>query len=414
MERSPIHKASKLIAALLLSCVLTVAEAQTKPLTSSVCEISKNPSQFGNKIIRLRATLAENFEISAIRDPDHDDCGSLWFTYPGSGPQASVSINLLVPTQPRPTIHLRKDQAFRHFQKMVDAKIYAKSRNIGCMDCSRYEVTAAMTGLVEYAGPGHGFGQMNGFPVQFVLQSVQDTSVKDISSRYKSADFSTKPVRFPTGYISGRLIGPDGKAIADGDLTVYSPTDPDAHIDDDSATTDDKGHFRFSVPPGQYIIGFNTFWPPSPKFPFPPTYYPSAQERSAAQALDVRDRQHISGIVIRLPKPLTPRTIPIHVSWPDGSPVEEANVWLSEKSDPTGVVGISVSHTGRDGNFELIGFEGIDYILHADKYAGLARVSCIKPILIRSSQAVSSRLILHLVITDFDVCKNEDFEVPSN
>lgn len=404
----------KLLTMLLVLTAWIVAGAQTKQPATTICEITKNPTRFDNQIVQLRATLAGNFEISSIRDPDHEDCGSLWFTYPGSGPEASVSLNSLVPAQPRPTVTLNKNEAFRHFQKFVNARMYPKTRKMSCMDCSRYEVSATMTGLVEYAGLKYGFGHMNGFPVQFVLQSIQSTSVKDLSSQYKSADFSTKPVRFPTGYISGLLVGPDGKPIAEGDLTVYSPTDPDAHIDDDSATTDDKGRFRFAVSPGQYIIGFNTFWPPSPKFPFAPTYYPNTPERASAQAVEVRDRQHIHNIVLRLPKPLIPRTIAVHVLWPDGRPVNDANVWLSEKSDPTSVVGTSVSHTASNGDFDLIGFEGIDYILHAGIYGGLASVSCIKSRLIRASQPLTSRISLTLMITDYNICKDIDFDDPAD
>jgi hypothetical protein len=386
------------------------AAAQSEAPKVTVCEVAKNPDQFDNQIVTLRATLAGNFEISAIRDPDHEDCGSLWFKYPGSGPEASVSINAMVPTQPRPEVVLRRDDAFRQFQTLVDARMYPRRRKIGCIDCGRYEVTATMTGLVEFAGAGRGFGHMNGFPVQFVLQSISKVSGKDLAARYAAADFSTRPVRFPTGYLSGVLLGPDGKRIADAELTVYSPTDPDAHIEDDSATTDDDGRFRFAVPPGRYIIGFNTFWPPSPQFPYPATYYPQSRGRSGAQVLSIKDREHQRNLVFKLPKRLIPRIIPVMVSWQDGSPVADANVWLSPKTDPTAVVGTSVSHTAKDGTFDLTGFEGYDYILRADKYGERARESCIKPLSIRASETVIPRISLSLVSTE---CANLSFEVPS-
>src|SRR5579859_4609401 len=347
-------------------CLCAVTQSGRPKVT--VCEVAKNPDQFDNQIVELKATLAGSFEISAVRDPDHEDCGSLWFRYPGSGPEASVSINAMVPIQPRPEVVLRKDDAFRRFQTLVDARMYPRRRNIGCTDCGRYEVTATMTGLVEFAGTGRGFGHMNGFPVQFVLQSIVSVSGKDLAARYAAADFSPTPVRFPISYLSGVLLGPDSKRIADADLTVYSPTDPDAHIEDDSATTDDNGRFRFAVPPGQYIIGFNTFWPPSPKFPYPPTYFPHARGKSGAQVLSVKDREHQRNLVFRLPERLTPRIIPVQVLWPDGAPVADANVWLSPRTDPTAVVGTSVSHTAKDGTFDLTGFKGYDYILRADKY----------------------------------------------
>jgi len=398
-----------LLIAAVISTSLTYAES--KPISTNVCEITKNPNQFDNKFVQIRATLTGNFEISAIRDPEHDDCGSLWFTFPGSGPEASVSISTLTPTQPRPIVRLNQNSQFRHFQKMSQAKMYAREQNSLCMDCTRYNVSATMTGLVEYAGPSLGFGHMNGFPVQFVLQSIQESSVKDLASQY-GTNYSTSPIRFPTGYISGRLLGPEGQAISDGDLNIYSATDPEAHIENDSATTDSKGRFQFAVPPGKYIIGFNTFWHPSPNFPFSPTYFPGTQQRSNAGVIEIADREHKHGLIIHLPKPLKPRDFPVLVLWTNKNPVADANVWLSEKTDPTSVIGISVSHTNKDGRFDLIGFEGIDYIVHADKYGGLTQVSCAKNLLFHAMDAIPSRITLSLSIRDFNICKDIDFEVP--
>jgi hypothetical protein len=125
--------------------------------------------------------------------------------------------------------------------------MYSKEERSTCVDCHRYEVTAMMIGLIEFAGPGLGFGHMNGFPVQFVLQSIERISSKDLAPNYKTADFSTTPIRFPTGYLTGTLFGPDGRPIANGDLYIYSAADPSATIDNDSATTDEKGRFKFAV-----------------------------------------------------------------------------------------------------------------------------------------------------------------------
>ena len=402
-------------------CLLTVSigfntpclgEANPEISGVTICEISRNPSLFDNKIVRIRATLTGNFEISAIRDPGNEECGSLWFTYPGSGPSAFVSFNGLTPMRNRPTIILRRDGRFKHFQKMVSAEMYPKRRGVGCMGCSRYGVSATMVGLVEFAGASGGFGHLNGFPVQFVLQSVEGASVKDLAVNYDPNDFATTKTRFPTGYISGTLRGPNGELIRDADLEVYQAENPEAHIEDDSATTDDRGRFRFAVPPGRYIVGFNTFWTPSQKFPYPPTYYPGTEERPKAGVIEVEDEAHIRHIDVRVPRTLTPRKIGVLVLWPNGAPVADANVWLSPKTEPTLVVGISVSHTNTEGKFDLTGFEGTDYLLHANKYGGLARVSCAKSILIPSSRPIEERITMRLSITDFNICKNADFDVP--
>lgn len=404
---------------LILCCIACLsfsyaAAGQDKFITTTVCDVAKEPAAFDSKLVRLTATLAGNFEISSIRDPNDKDCESMWFTYAGSGPSAYVSFSTGERPKPRPLVQLIKDKNFQKFQKYVDAKMYSRQRDSSCMDCPRYKVTAVMIGLVEFAGPGRGFGHMNMFPVQFVLRSIEKTSVKDLAPSYNAAEYSTTPIRFPTGYVSGKLLDPEGRPISDADVNIYSVNDPPTNVDDDSATTDEKGRFEFAVPPGDYIIGFNTFWPPSAKAPYPPTYYPSTMERAKAQVVSVGDKQRAKNLVLKMLQPLITRVIQVKVLWPDGRPVPDANVWISQLSDPTAVVGMSVSHTSIDGTFDLTGFEGIDYILHADKYAGLARVSCAKSVLIRAAQPVPPRIQLTLSVNDYDVCKNIDFDTPTN
>ena len=261
--------------------------------------------------------------------------------------------------------------------------------------------------------PKKGFGHLNAFPAQFVLQSIERTWAKDLAGNYSPSEYATTPTRFPTAYIDGRLQGPDGHAIPDADLTIYDAQQPDAHIENDSATTDSKGPFHFAVPPGNYIIGFNTFWLPSPDFPFPPTYYPSALSKQAAASIAVEDREHRTGVNIKVATQLVSRKFPIRVLCSDGKPVADANVWLSQKSKPWMVVGTSVSHTASDGRFELIGFEKIDYILHADKYSGLGNVSCAANVLITANRPAAAEIPLYLKITDFKTCTATDFDIPA-
>jgi hypothetical protein len=258
------------------------------------------------------------------------------------------------------------------------------------------------------------------FSVQFILQSIERTSVRDLASHYKSSEFSTTPIRFPTGRVTGTLIGPDGRPVVDQDVEIYPAirVDPSTKFENHftDATTDEQGRFKFDVPPGRYIIGFNTFWVPSPEAPFPPTYYLSTSQRSEAKVIVVADRQKVGNLEFRLPKPLVPRTIPVRVTWPDGTPVVDANVWLSQVSRPTEVVGPNhtVSHTTADGHYDLVGFEGFDYVLHADKYAGLGQVTCAKPFVLRENESFASPISLSLTITNFSECQRSEFEAPTD
>src|SRR5260370_12816844 len=139
------------------------------------------------------------------------------------------------------------------------------------------------------------------------------------------------------------------------------------YLHDFTKRTDEKGRFKIDVPPGNYLVAANLDSPPSPEFPFVATYSASSTGRAQAKQFGVKDWQTISAD-IRLPARLAQRKIPIRVVWPNGSVVEDANVWLAEEKRPGRVVGNSVSHTGADGNFDLIGFKGIGYIIHANIY----------------------------------------------
>jgi hypothetical protein len=77
MARRIAFKLPKTVMMLLLLGAAIAAGAQAKPLVATVCEIAHNPVRFDNQIVELRATVAGNFEISAIRDPDQQDCGFL-------------------------------------------------------------------------------------------------------------------------------------------------------------------------------------------------------------------------------------------------------------------------------------------------------------------------------------------------
>jgi hypothetical protein len=46
--------------------------------------------------------------------------------------------------------------------------------------------------------------------------------------------------------------------------------------------TNDQGKFELDVPPGTYVLGINTDGPVVVKYPFPPTYFPGATERTFA------------------------------------------------------------------------------------------------------------------------------------
>jgi hypothetical protein len=359
---------------LLICLCLTVAlsapakatdKSKSAPIPTSICEVSRNSAFFDGKVVSLRATVASGFEIFAIRSLEAG-CGGMWLEYSEGGPTASTSI--AVSRQPRAPVIVLNDRNFKRFQSLLSAEMHPRTRGVMCMDCHRYEVSATMVGRVDYAGEQMGYGHMNSYKLQFELMSVSDVTAKDLSSRYDSKVFSAEPVRLPTGYIEGRLVSPDGKKYVDVWVSATRADAENEFIGTGDADTDKDGRFKISVPPGEYVVGVNVIRPASEPFPFRTTYAPSARSFKSAQVYKVGDREHIKADIY-LNSPLAPRLIPVFVQWPDGRPVEDANVWLTEAAgDPNIVVDTAVSHTKADGTFSLKGVVETDYVVHADIY----------------------------------------------
>jgi len=155
------------------------------PVSTTVCEIVKSPASFNNRFVRVRATVLSGFEMSALRDPEIEDCRGIWFEYSEASRRGFAEG------------HLSEDRSFKKFQEALSAVIYPRLQGHYCMGCPRYEVTAVLTGLIQYAATGLGFGHLNGSRIQFVLESVQEISLKDLAVNYDRNEFSTEPVKFP-------------------------------------------------------------------------------------------------------------------------------------------------------------------------------------------------------------------------
>jgi hypothetical protein len=318
----------------------------------------------------------------------------MWLEYSEGGPTASTSI--AVSRQPRAPVTVLKDRNFKRFQSLLSAEMHPRTRETMCMDCRRYEVSATMVGRVDYAGEQMGYGHMNSYKLQFELISVSDVTGKDLSSRYDSKEFSAEPIRLPTGYIEGKLVSPDGKRYEDIWVSATRTDAENEFIGTGDADTDKNGHFKISVPPGEYVVGVNVIRPASEPFPFRRTYAPSAHSFEAAGVYKVADGEHAKADIL-LDDPLEPRSIPVVVQWPDGRPVEDANVWLTEAAgDPNIVVDTAVSHTKADGAFTLKGVAETDYVVHADIYVKPGyRKFCGQDVVVRANdQSATAKFLL--------------------
>jgi hypothetical protein len=195
-----------------LACALPVATEESpvtvhqKPVETTVCEISENPSAFNNKLVRVRGHVSVNFEYSTI---EGDRCSDgIWFAYgDDSGPPGLVATVLgrarpgtedadgkLIPPV---GVKLIRDSNFNKFQRMMAAAVKAdhlaeKSRK---HELAIHRVTATFVGRVDGVSPEihafHvkrspmdkadylGFGQMGLFDAQLVVKSVENDAVRD-------------------------------------------------------------------------------------------------------------------------------------------------------------------------------------------------------------------------------------------
>jgi hypothetical protein len=389
-----------------LAIWIAVAEllpAQTTPVDTTICDIAVHPQDFDGKAVRLRATVLAGFEVFAIRDPQND-CANIWLSFAGGGPEASLSFGAQTPAMVRPELPLTRDRRFRQFVGLLDAEMYPRERGHLCIACKRYEVTATMIGRIDVAPEGRGFGHLNGYPLQFVLQRITAISTRDLAANYDSKLFSAEKVRFPTGYLIGKVIGPEGKPIEGTDVTAISTEDVPLFMKEFSESTDEKGRFEIGVPPGSYIIGVNINSPASPAYPYATTFSPGTTDKDSAARVTVAARARIT-VPIRIKSTLVQRKYPVKVTWPDGKPVQDANVWLEEQDNPKMVVGDAVSHTDSDGRYDLRGFQGISYLVKANIYVKPTYTPyCAPTLLIKASDTVSEPIQMILTNTG-EMCR---------
>jgi|SRR5690349_12472750 len=205
---------------LVLSAPTTYAQndsksGQPKPIETTVCKIMEAPSNFNNKLVKVRGYVSVSFEYSTLQAEGCSD--ALWFAIAdGSGPPGLViTVNGLGrprgrdrkgrPIKPLP-VKLIRDSNYSKFEHYMTVK--AEQRP--CvndllqptpLDCAVDRVTATFIGRLDSISkrihaahlrrsasqpPDHkGFGQMGMFDAQLVLQSVEDVDAVDSFGRSK-------------------------------------------------------------------------------------------------------------------------------------------------------------------------------------------------------------------------------------
>jgi hypothetical protein len=186
-------------------------QASDTVLDTTVCDIVASPAAFDGKLVRLKAqTMSPSrprfknvrYRNTQIEDSDPQCTYMLWLTYSGSRPEATPSSGeASAGAAERPAVIL-EDEQLKLFKDYLAARMYPISEGVSCWKCTRYEVSATLTGRVDYfktGGKGLDAGPRR-WETRFVLQSVADVAPHDLAGDYDPKEYSTQPVKFPRGY----------------------------------------------------------------------------------------------------------------------------------------------------------------------------------------------------------------------
>jgi hypothetical protein len=180
-----------------------------------------------------------------------------------------------------------------------------------------------------------------------------------------------QPVDFhflPDTRVSGRVVDAVGQPVANFPLHIRgAPSDIRNTNTFRQAKSNAEGRFEFDepVPPGDYLLGFRILGSADGNIlPYPRTYYPGVPFKSQAGVISVKEGEHLSDIVLRLPPPLSEYSVQGFIVWSDGRPAPSEYIYLGilEEGDASGTKTIQADERGH---FTLKVYEGLNYKVSA-------------------------------------------------
>jgi len=155
-----------------------------EPVKTTLCELKKEPERFNGKIVEFRATVRNAFEVSQLVD---EACAArIWFTGP-----STTQVTLGKPPEPKGrSVTLEDDETFRKMRDFLSKQYVPKDKSSFCIGCPLYQVTITAIGRFDHIerDPNtpifkrQGFGHLNAFESQLVLQSVKDLEAQPIDT----------------------------------------------------------------------------------------------------------------------------------------------------------------------------------------------------------------------------------------
>jgi len=167
--------------------------------------------------------------------------------------------------------------------------------------------------------------------------------------------------------VRGRVLDANGNPVAKMQLNMRGAPSDQKNINTFlNATTDQDGYFEFkTVPPGDYWLGYHLLNSPLQEGqPYARTYLPGVPSKALAKIVTVKEGQLQTSLTLQLPPPLSQRTVDGMVVWPDGQPVNGANVYVSltEEGEMSSFSSVQADASGQ---FTLKLYEGLQYKVSA-------------------------------------------------
>ena len=135
--------------------------------------------------------------------------------------------------------------------------------------------------------------------------------------------------------VAGRLVDGEGRPVSYARVELVSFGEMSKYLGGLSDESDVNGEYSIEqIPAGKYTLSINYNSNPEPDRPFPTTFYPSGNDRSAATVLEIASGSRITGLAWQLPKQLEQQSIKGRVVWDDGSPVPEAEIKIFDMAFP--------------------------------------------------------------------------------
>jgi hypothetical protein len=170
-----------------------------------------------------------------------------------------------------------------------------------------------------------------------------------------------------TGRIQGRVLGPDGKALAFADLDLFPAgkyPDSESRWMEFQNQKKHAGFFEFNrVKPGDYILVFNDLDKISPDTPYPRFYYPGVRELTHAEEIHIEPGQQFLGADIRVygghaARNVTVKLIPEEGKLPNIHGVEVSGLDGSSPGEEELTLGV----------FAISLYADVHYTLHGEGY----------------------------------------------